>query len=103
EDGIRDRNVTGVQTCALPIFKRAGFRILEVPTEWTDKIGSKVRLFRTSLVMFLSAFRIRLIYSPIYPWLRPLRPLEGWVYRKLQIGRASCRERVYIAVVAVFF
>src|SRR5699024_8825395 len=22
EDGIRDRNVTGVQTCALPIFKR---------------------------------------------------------------------------------
>src|SRR5699024_11762101 len=23
EDGIRDRNVTGVQTCALPIFKHA--------------------------------------------------------------------------------
>src|SRR5699024_11414532 len=23
EDGIRDRNVTGVQTCALPIFARA--------------------------------------------------------------------------------
>src|SRR5699024_12181722 len=23
-DGIRDRNVTGVQTCALPIFKRGG-------------------------------------------------------------------------------
>ena len=22
EDGIRDRNVTGVQTCALPIYKR---------------------------------------------------------------------------------
>src|SRR5438067_5768404 len=22
EDGIRDRNVTGVQTCALPIFQR---------------------------------------------------------------------------------
>src|SRR5699024_11341253 len=25
EDGIRDRNVTGVQTCALPIFATAGF------------------------------------------------------------------------------
>src|SRR5207249_6811625 len=24
EDGIRDRNVTGVQTCALPISKKAG-------------------------------------------------------------------------------
>jgi glycosyltransferase involved in cell wall biosynthesis len=66
-------------------LKRAGCRILEVPTEWTDKIGSKVTLFRTSLTMFLSAFRIWLIYSPrIYPWLRPLRPLETWVYRKLR-------------------
>ena len=64
-------------------LKREGYRILEVPTEWTDKIGSKVRLFRTSLVMFLSAFRIRLIYSPFYKWLRPLRPLEGWIYKKL--------------------
>src|SRR5699024_11504205 len=24
EDGIRDRNVTGVQTCALPIFEHQG-------------------------------------------------------------------------------
>ena len=66
-------------------LKRAGFRILEVPTEWTDKIGSKVTLFRTSLVMFLSVVRIWLIYSPwLYKWLRPLRPLEGWIYGKLR-------------------
>src|SRR2546430_12554613 len=26
EDGIRDLTVTGVQTCALPIFARAGLR-----------------------------------------------------------------------------
>jgi len=64
-------------------LKRAGFKIIEVPTEWTDKIGSKVTLFRTSLVMFLSVFRIWLIYQPFYPLLRPLRPLEGWIYRKL--------------------
>ncbi len=64
---------------------RAGYRIVEVPTEWTDKIGSKVTLFRTSLVMFLSVVRIWLIYSPrIYKWLRPLRPLEGWIYAKLK-------------------
>jgi glycosyltransferase involved in cell wall biosynthesis len=64
---------------------RAGYRILEVPTEWTDKIGSKVALFRTSLVMFLSVVRIRIIYWPrLYKLLRPLRPLEGWVYGKLR-------------------
>lgn len=65
-------------------LKRAGFRTLEVPTEWTDKIGSKVHLFRTSLTMFLSAVRIRLIYSPFYKWLSPLRPLETWIYKKLR-------------------
>jgi glycosyltransferase involved in cell wall biosynthesis len=66
-------------------LKRAGYRIREVPTEWTDKIGTKVKLFGTSLVMFLSVVRIWLIYSPrLYRWLRPLRPLEAWVYRKLR-------------------
>jgi glycosyltransferase involved in cell wall biosynthesis len=67
-------------------IKRAGFRILEVPTEWTDQAGSKVTssLFRSSLTMLLSVVRIWLIYSPFYKWLRPLRPLEGWVYKKLR-------------------
>jgi hypothetical protein len=38
--------------------------------------------------MFLSAVRVRLIYSPwIYKMLRPLRPLEGWVYKKLRAPR----------------
>jgi glycosyltransferase involved in cell wall biosynthesis len=64
--------------------KRTGFKILEVPTEWTDQAGSKVALGRSSLTMFLSVVRIRLIYSPFYQLLRPLRPLEGWVYKKLR-------------------
>lgn len=65
-------------------LKRAGCRILELPTEWTDKMGSKVVLGRTSLTMLLSAIRMRLIYSPLYRWLRPLRPIETWLYRKLK-------------------
>src|SRR5215471_1264318 len=68
-------------------LKHAGFSVLEVPTEWTDKIGSKVTssLFRSSLSMFLSVVRIRLIYSPrFYKMLRPLRPLETWIYKKLR-------------------
>jgi hypothetical protein len=66
-------------------IKRAGFRILEAPTEWTDKAGSKVALVRASLTMFLSVIRVRLIYWPrIYKLLRPLSPLEGWLYKKLR-------------------
>jgi len=68
----------------LVALKRAGFRILEVPTEWTDQAGSKVVLVHSSLTMFLSTVRVRLIYSPFYSWLRPLRPLEGWIYKKLR-------------------
>ena len=66
-------------------LKREGFRILEVPTEWTDKLGSKVTqsLLRSSLVMFLSVVRLRLIYTPFYRFLRPLRPVETWIYQKL--------------------
>jgi hypothetical protein len=67
-------------------LKQAGFKVLEVPTEWTDKVGSKVTqtLVRTSFVMFLSVLRLRIFYSPLYNWLRPFRPIEGWIYRKLQ-------------------
>ena len=65
-------------------IKRAGFTILEVPTEWTDKIGSKVVLGRTSLTMLLSVLRLRLVHSPFYPLLRWLRPLETWLYMKLK-------------------
>jgi glycosyltransferase involved in cell wall biosynthesis len=65
-------------------LKRAGCRILEVPTEWTDKMGSKVVLGKTSLTMLLSAIRVRLIYSPLRPLLRLLRPLETRIYRNLR-------------------
>ncbi len=65
-------------------LKRAGFRIEEVATVWNDQTGSHVVFnFRTSLNMLLSLIRLRLLYSPIYPWLGPLRPVEKWLYLKL--------------------
>lgn len=64
-------------------LKRARLRVREVPVEWTDSAGSTVRYFRTSLVMFFSIVRLRLVYSPFYRWLRPLRPLEAWIYTSL--------------------
>jgi len=79
----------------LVALKHAGFRVLEVPIEWTDVVGSKVTssLFRQSLTMFLSVWRVRLIYWPwLYRLLRPLRPLEGWVYTKLRQPKPLSRR-----------
>lgn len=65
-------------------LKRAGSTIIEVPTEWTDQSGSKVVFnLRTCLNMLLSLIRLRLIYSPFYRWMKPLRPLETWLYTSL--------------------
>jgi glycosyltransferase involved in cell wall biosynthesis len=80
----------------LVAMKQAGCRILEIPVEWTDIIGSKVTasLFRSSLAMFLSVCRVRLIYWPwLYRRLQPLRPLEGWVYRKLRAPQPLSRPK----------
>jgi glycosyltransferase involved in cell wall biosynthesis len=64
---------------------RAGFKIREIATEWSDKSGSKVVFnLRTSLNMLLSLVRLRLIYSPFYRWLGPLRPVEAWLYTQLR-------------------
>lgn len=64
--------------------RRAGGTLVEVPVDWTDHLGSTVRYFRTSLVMFLSVVRLRLFHSPFYAWLRPFRPAEAWIYRALR-------------------
>lgn len=67
-------------------LKHANFEVLELPVEWTDKVGSKVSssFFRSSLVMFLSVVRLRLYYSPFYKSLKPLRFVGDWLYLKLQ-------------------
>ena len=64
-------------------LKRNGFTVREVPTIWKDQLGSKIRLNKGALGIILSVVRLRLVYSPFYKMLRPLRPLEGWIYQKL--------------------
>src|SRR5207248_4181583 len=82
EDGIRDRTVTGVQTCALPI----SWRVPELRLTTCDAAPAPARL------------RSR---GPA--WSRrpraPRRPASRSARR--EIGRASCRERVEIPVVGV--
>src|SRR5437868_8842095 len=93
EDGIRDRNVTGVQTCALPI----SFGIDSV----IELFSAAVLLWRLRIeasgtatsehVNFVERRAARLIGYSLYA-------LIAYV---IQIGRASCRDRVLISVVAV--
>ena len=65
-------------------LKSAGFTIREVPTIWRDQIGSKISLNKGSFGILLSVLRLRLVYSPFYAMLRPLRPLEAWIYHNLR-------------------
>jgi len=65
-------------------LKKNGSTIREVPTTWTDQIGSKISLNKGALGILLSVVRLRIFYSPFYNLLRPLRPFEGWIYHKLR-------------------
>src|SRR5438093_12877571 len=79
EDGIRDWSVTGVQTCALPIYSPE--HLAEVP------IALGLQGDR-HLGQMLGRIDGRLVVDD--------QPLVGGI----EIGRASCRERVWGAVVA---
>src|SRR5699024_11547772 len=74
EDGIRDRNVTGVQTCALPI-SHGNRRVVEL-------LGAEQSQQQTD---------------------EQAEPRAGTSSgtQHPQIGRASCRERVWTSVVDV--
>ena len=45
--------------------RRARHEIREIPTTWSDVGGSKIKLGRVSLQMFLAICRLRLLYSPL--------------------------------------
>ena len=45
-------------------LRRAGFAITEIPTTWRDVSGSRLRVGKASVDMFVAMVRLRLIYSP---------------------------------------
>lgn len=46
-------------------LRRLGYRITEVPTTWSEPGGSKLKIGRTSLEMFVAICRLRMLYSPL--------------------------------------
>src|SRR5688500_20368484 len=82
EDGIRDYKVTGVQTCALPIFDYIGWWMKKVADEWytaTGEVLDSVDVITHSTGGVLARSYVQ---STAY----------GAEYAP-EIGRASCRER----------
>src|SRR5690606_41035088 len=97
EDGIRDFHVTGVQTCALPIWRTAA----------RGRIGAvgRVRIVDVQ-AQPIGAVGIRVV-DRIAPLGRALVAFEAlvaaWFRAELQageIGRAACSERVASAAAA---
>src|SRR5690606_40978045 len=96
EDGIRDFHVTGVQTCALPIYGEYVLFCQEKIKEQEIWTGRRVGPEAAPQVLGCDdAFPISDI-DDILPGL-----IEGKdrIYASLEIGRASCRERVKSPVV----
>src|SRR5439155_16520980 len=93
EDGIRDGHVTGVQTCALPIYDRIRRLFEQLIKETADAIvASGMRDAGYRYVVIDDCWEVA-------------RDAAGTLVadstRFPQIGRASCRERGEDARVAV--
>src|SRR5690348_18342560 len=88
EDGIRDGRVTGVQTCALPILTACGGQV-RTDTEETQSPPA-----HTASAPAPAGTGGAKDDTPVRP-----RGTGGGP----EIGRASCRERVEIAVVGGSF
>src|SRR5438445_1861885 len=86
EDGIRDIGVTGVQTCALPICRGFGRGEARPARLWFTQTGSWLRS--------PAARHTGKATSPRSPRSSPINS----AFHQVKIGRASCRERVYVAV-----
>src|SRR5205085_4827417 len=89
EDGIRDLTVTGVQTCALPIsFASAGSS--SAISRWAEDLGGSLTRKGITFAAGNLPFTPENGSGPV-----------GWTFRpgsRVEIGRASCRERVEISV-----
>src|SRR5437773_11733428 len=86
EDGIRDRDVTGVQTCALPI----------------SAVSRRLLSAEKQSVEFMLLFGLKPVSSsnrPLPVWASKISTTEDIELAASKIGRASCRERVEIVEV----
>src|SRR5690606_41188879 len=98
--GIRDFHVTGVQTCALPILHGVGIAAMDV-------IPKRLAALHLFVGATRSAGRPDFARTPVSPPSRAAGPRVGGLWYlvsatfrlvRWEIGRASCRERVWMSV-----
>src|SRR5699024_11721097 len=92
EDGIRYRNVTGVQTCALPIYYDTISDSLSRLAKLRHDFKNYLAIFQQYLINGDQASASSFI-SEISE--KTVNPLQVIITGK--IGRASCRERVKVS------
>src|SRR3712207_8398647 len=87
EDGIRDIGVTGVQTCALPIFD---FILLLIVSEATQGalVGKDDSLINSMLIITTLIF-LNVAMSLVKHW---SKPLEHFRSEERRVGK-ECRSR----------
>src|SRR5207248_7281514 len=93
--GIRDRTVTGVQTCALPIYSSSHLRVRSADWRVNGEPESARRQFmpaRETEAIILKTFPLGEADRLVSFFGRTSGRIRG-VAGGAQIGRASCRER----------
>src|SRR5260221_2362734 len=86
EDGIRDHCVTGVQTCALPIFPRPGGVTVTLPLTWT--VPPPPVKGATSILMV----RVPFLPTCVTSWTRSARAAAASRSEERRVGK-ECRSR----------
>src|SRR5207244_6710725 len=97
EDGIRDDLVTGVQTCALPIWSLGGIGHLTITARVNAIKASLPNPDSASQSQVPSSFH-GAIPAPIVEAALGLVRGRGGFLSVDEIGRASCRERWWSSV-----
>src|SRR5207249_6180625 len=95
EDGIRDRNVTGVQTCALPICAPFAMTVLAYDPYLTADEAMARGAEKVELDELLERSDFVHLNCPLTPETEGLMGRDQFARMK-KIGRASCRERVEV-------
>jgi glycosyltransferase involved in cell wall biosynthesis len=71
--------------------QKAGGKILEMPIEWEDDQNSTVRPVKTSLLMFMSITRLKILYSPLKVFYPYFKPFSKFLYNKI-VGKKYIHE-----------
>ncbi|MEM3405627.1 MAG: glycosyltransferase [Candidatus Pacearchaeota archaeon] len=65
-------------------IQKSGFKIKEHFTIWADKKYSKINLKKASLQMFFAIIQLRILNSKAKIFYKILKPIGGFIYRKLK-------------------